>query len=474
MKRRVFCIMVTLLMAVFLWNGCKTVSDLTKGSEERNLIRLKRGSYNQAGLYSNIYYEFEVNMPEGWKGDVDDPPNVLTVNPSSKDIAQSSARKFIDIKVSVISVPPDEVLDAFITRYAETKSYERILERPSMVAGGESKKTLFYGKSESKEMKIITLFVRRENNVIIVECRALKPLFDNVEAQFGACLDSFRITGKEKPNAIPDGMMSQEEQDDDFIVYIVTTKDTPEAVAETFLGSPDRSWLIMSTNEIERLKAGERIKIPRFISYEVKAGDSLPLVAQRVLGNARYADAIRRYNGEPDMTEGSTIFIPLYVVTTPVVGETYRDIARREYNDPELADRLLQYNNLVPLESLERVKLPVFFQERFYSYTVQPNDTLAWIARWLTGDAGNYKAIAQANGIDYPYRLIVGQELQVPASLVSDPTVFDRPIPRAKSPAQQRPKATPEPETRKKESEPEPTVTPEPIPMDDPGLFDIE
>ncbi|HPQ39135.1 MAG TPA: LysM peptidoglycan-binding domain-containing protein [bacterium] len=365
MKRRCIVAIITMLIAVFLWNGCKTVTDLTKGSEERNLIRLKRGTYNAAGLYANIYYEFEVKMPEGWVGDVDDPPNVLVVNPSSKDIAQASARKFIDITVSVLRRPAEESLDSFVNRYAENKSYERILERPSMVTGGESKKILFYGRSDAKEMKIISLFVYREDSVIIVECRALKPLFDNVEAQFGACLDSFRITGKEKPNEYGDGRLSTLDQDEDYIVYIVTTKDTAEELAKDFLGSEDRAWMIMSANEIERLKAGERIRIPRFISYEVKPGDSLPLIAQRVLGDAKYADLIRGYNNDAPIAEGSTIYIPLYDVELPVVGETYRDIAQRHYSDPDLADRLLQFNNLQPLESLERVKLPIFFRERF-------------------------------------------------------------------------------------------------------------
>ncbi|HPQ40727.1 MAG TPA: hypothetical protein PLV45_10170, partial [bacterium] len=99
---------------------------------------------------------------------------------------------------------------------------------------------------------------------------------------------------------------------------------------------------------------------------------------------------------------------------------------------------------------------------------------LAWISRWLTGDAGNYRAIAEANGIEYPYRLIVGQELKVPGSLVSDPSVFDRPIPQAKPPAPRPATKTPEPKPEGERATPVPTVTPEPIPMDDPGLFDIE
>ncbi|MCD4655704.1 LysM peptidoglycan-binding domain-containing protein, partial [bacterium] len=195
---------------------------------------------------------------------------------------------------------------------------------------------------------------------------------------------------------------------------------------------------------------------------------------QKIFGDAKYAEEIQRYNGQEAIVVGKTVYIPLYSVETPVVGETYKDIARTHYGNEVLAERLLQYNNMQPLESLEHVKLPLFFKEHHYTYHVQSSDTLAWISRWLTGDASNYRAIAEANGIDYPYRLKVGQAIKVPASLVSDPTVFDKPIPRSKRPAK-KPKSTPE---NKVESEtiktPVPTVTPEPQPIEDPGLFDIE
>jgi len=306
-----------------------------------------------------------------------------------------------------------------------------------------------------------------------VECKALKPLFDNVEAQFGACLDSIKITGKVNADDMSSLLMGPGIDDEDYVLYIVSTTDTKETLAKNFLGAEDRAWMLMSLNKLEKLSAGDRIKIPRFISYEVKSNDSLPLISKRIFGDAKYADGIRQYNKDKQITEGETIQIPLYTIETPIVGETYSDLAKRHYADAKLAQRLLQYNNLQPVESLEKVKLPLFFKEQYYYYRVQSSDTLAWIARWLTGDSNNYRAIAEANNILYPYQLKVRQNLKIPASLVSDPSVFDKPIPRAKRPAKKpkRPKTDTKPSATRT---PAPTPTVKPVPIDDPGLFDIE
>jgi len=475
MKHRLLALVTVFMIIAIMWTGCKTITDLTKGSEERNLLQLKRGTLNEAGLYQNSYYEFEVKMPEGWRGTIDDPPVVLAVNPSALDIADSSARKFIRIKTNVTKHYPDQTLEQSIDRYIAGKQYERILERPSTVLGAESQKVLFYSKSQAKEMKIVALFVLRGDHLIVIECHALRPLFDNVEAQFGACLDSFRITGKVKPDDTTDSSLFRLVSGEDFVIYIVSTDDQIEELAMDFLGTADRAWLIKSTNEIEKITAGDRIKIPCFIAYDVKAGDSYPLISQKILNSTKYVSAIRAYNENIDLQVGSKINVPLYITQTPVVGETYTDIALSQYKSSKLAERLLQYNNMQPIESLEYVKLPIFFQEQYYFYKVQPSDTLAWISRWLTGDAKNYRSIAEVNSISYPYRLTVGLQLKIPASLVSDPTVFDKPIPRAKKPGR---KPTPVPakkdEAAPKKEPPKPTATPEAKPLDDPGLFDID
>lgn len=46
-------------------------------------------------------------------------------------------------------------------------------------------------------------------------------------------------------------------------------------------------------------------------------------------------------------------------------------------------------------------------------YTVQKGDTLWLIAKKVTGDGANYKAIAQKNNITNPDKIYVGQKLVI-------------------------------------------------------------
>jgi len=48
-------------------------------------------------------------------------------------------------------------------------------------------------------------------------------------------------------------------------------------------------------------------------------------------------------------------------------------------------------------------------------YTVQPGDTLSKISQQFYGSPNHYMKIAQANGIENPNLIQVGQELDIPA-----------------------------------------------------------
>ena len=61
------------------------------------------------------------------------------------------------------------------------------------------------------------------------------------------------------------------------------------------------------------------------------------------------------------------------------------------------------------------------------AYTVRAGDNLSSIARRLTGDAGLWRDIARANGIESPSDLGVGDELVVPAELLSGAAPGTRP-----------------------------------------------
>ena len=49
-------------------------------------------------------------------------------------------------------------------------------------------------------------------------------------------------------------------------------------------------------------------------------------------------------------------------------------------------------------------------------YTVQPDDSLSKISKHFYGDANKYPVIAQANNLDDPDKIKVGQKLVIPAA----------------------------------------------------------
>ena len=473
MKRSILISSFLIVLTLF-WSGCQTLSDMTVSEEERNLRRLKRGNLSDAGVYTNSFYQLEFRVPEGWTGVLNDPPEILKVMPSSKEVSQGSARKFVSINLRVMDRVEDETVEQFVEKYTSLKGYEKILERPASVYGFPSSKLLFYGKEEGKEIKISALIVLRDKMVNILECKAQKQHFDNFESKFGMCLESFKATGTDVPKPVDEKPYEAIDPATDYITYIVTPTDTLPGLAKSFLGSEERTWVIISMNESEKINAGDRLKIPRSLPYELQSGDTWQIISQKILGDPVYAEVVRDYNGKVDLATAKQIQIPLYTTETPVVGDSYVEISRRKYNDESLAQRLMEYNNLEPLDALKSVKMPIFLTDRYYVYKVQPNDSLAWIARWLTGDPNNYVRIGEVNGIEYPYRLIIGQELKIPASMVPDPTVFEKPLPKSKpteKPASQ--KAPVEP-TPKPAPDATSTATPTPRPISDTGMFDIE
>lgn len=60
-----------------------------------------------------------------------------------------------------------------------------------------------------------------------------------------------------------------------------------------------------------------------------------------------------------------------------------------------------------------------------YMHTVTANERLSDIARDLTGDADNWRAIARLNGIVDARRLAVGAVLEIPSHLVEAPSVVE-------------------------------------------------
>jgi LysM repeat protein len=468
--KRIFISANILVILSLFWAGCQTFGDMSKREEERQLRRLMRGSLDESGMYLNEHYQFRVRLPEGWPGDVGDPPEVLIVHPSSHHISRSSLRRQVTIRVNIWTREAGEGVIEFIERYSDVNQYEQVLQRPSMVEGFVSGRILFYAEKDGKPFRVMSLFVMKENEFVVVECSAPRDVYDNFESSFRTCLDSYESTREDLPE-LPDPNVTDVRSDPDaeHFDYTVAPGETLELLATLFLGHSERVWMLADLNEIDSVQAGQRILIPRTMRYEVNSRDTWRAISRRIFATGEYADTIRNFNNDIDLVAGTEVYIPLYYEETPVMGESYSDAAVRLYNDASLAKRLLDYNDLEPLGSLKKLKVPIYLKERYYIYTVQRGDSLAWIARWLTGDSSNYKQIADYNNIASPYRVIVNQQIKIPAYLVPDPGVFDRPLPRPTPRA-----ATP--------STPQPTVTPRhvstptptPRPITDPGIFDIE
>ena len=85
-----------------------------------------------------------------------------------------------------------------------------------------------------------------------------------------------------------------------------------------------------------------------------------------------------------------------------------RGVVPSEYAKNELWDAVKAVDS-----SLGDVTIDVNLQAGL-KYTVVSGDTLGKIAKRFYGDAGHYKAIAAASGIDNPDRIDVGQEVTLP------------------------------------------------------------
>lgn len=407
--------------------------------------KLKRGQFSD-GTYRNEFYEFEMNIPKGWSAKTDKPPIVLTGVPPSHEIPDPAARKFIDIQARVGSRLPGEKLEEAIQRYLQSNGFEQVSVSPGFVASAESRICAATGYWKENIIRILSLVVLQEKDVVVVQCRALRPLYDNVEAQFRYCLDSFTITTKPIRPVEPEPALRPFDPDLDSFSYIVVEGDTIETIARRFMGNENRAWIIIQNNEIEELKPGMRLKIPRTVPYRIREADDWSGISRNVLGHGKYASWLQEYNQNLEWKIGETIFIPLYTQREAQFREGYVDIAKQVYEDVDKADFLMIYNGNRSMNELDQVKLPIFLFSQFYIYKVQKGDTLAMIAAWLTGDSQKYREIAEANNLSSPYVLSPGQELKIPAVLVPDPTVLTRSRPRPQRPAETPPgKPTPTP-----------------------------
>ncbi len=474
------CLLIVLFLA-----GCQSLDQFNL-SDSMSVKKLKQGSVSANGLFTNEFFEFEFQTPPGWKSTVSDPPAVLLCRPTSKQISESSMRKFTDIQLMTREITDSEKIVDVMAAYATNHQFELILERSFSIPGADSRLGIFYGDEKGDAIKLMTLFAIFDGKLVILQCRALKSHFDKIESAFTQALDSFRILSQPIITPTPTPTPDPSDPQNDTFIYIIKIGDTGSAIAERFMGDEGRAWIIIKMNELTELKPNQRISIPRYLTYRIQPEDTYERIANKWLGNSRYGTRIQEYNKSTMLSEGQTLYIPLYLNEEPQPGEGYVNLSQRKFKSGEYVDQLMTYNDGKPLDSIGQVKIPIFLLENVYKYTVQSGDTLAGIAAWLTRNKDNYKEIASVNGLTAPYNLTAGQVLKIPGHLVSDPDVFNKPRPKMPPtpvpPPAPAPKL-PQPKEAKKDIPKEPpippafsaaTPTPLSIPIDKDGLYDID
>ncbi len=484
--RAMACIGLLTLMA-----GCASIGLFDEQDQANKMKNLKRGSISGDGLYRNEFYEFEVRLPKGWAGTVGDPPTVLRSESQDKTI-DASVRRFVSIEAIVSSCQDSDTIDMVIERYVQSnqsRGFEVLSQRDSMNLKKDARICVIGAKSKENTLKIMSLITKRDTRVVILECTALRPLFDNFESQFSYAVSNLVFTSKatEEPKATPLPRLFDPQTD--YFSYTIVEGDTLAGIAKTYMGSETHADAIKQFNNLESLTIGTSILIPRAVSYSIVAGDTYESVAKQQMQTIENAAWLKEYNEGIPWESGQTIRIPLYRLEEPLPREGYYDFSKRFFGRSDLSDFLNIYNDGKALNALSKARLPLFMFKYSYSYRVQAGDTLAKIAGWATGDPKNAKAIGQYNNLKEPFTLTTGQTIEIPRNMVKDPSVFDRiksrpkPSSRESKPTQPTKPADPQspPQTDKDSQKslptaptatPSPRPTSTPVPVDSRGIYE--
>lgn len=253
--------------------------------------------------------------------------------------------------------------------------------------------------------------------VMLSGCASVKEI--NVSQKYEDSKSWF----KEKWQAMGSKFSSSEDEDssikpddqkpDHFVYQTQWSYETLAGIAEWFTGDSENWKAIAAANpkiRPKRIAAGTRILIPakliktknlptedfaakhrlHYFEHRVKwSGETLALIAKWYTGHYENWKAIARANPglNPNrIAVGNMIYIP-----------------------PEM----IKTKNPLPRKVVAKT-LPGYF-----AHTVtEPDEKIADIARWYTGDAENRKAIASANPDIDPDFLLVGNDIYIPSALL--------------------------------------------------------
>ena len=239
-----------------------------------------------------------------------------------------------------------------------------------------------------------------------------------------------------------ESLIKSDDQNPDYLVYQTQwSYETLSGIAEWFTEDPENWKKLAAANpkvRPNRVPEGTRILIPvqlaktrkppteafaaehRINYYEHKVqwpGESLSLIAKWYTGQYANWKTLARANPglDPDRIDiGNIIYIPPESMTT---------------------QKALPY------------KMVAKSRPGYFAHTVRkPDEKLADIADWYTGDKSNAQLIAQANPDIDPEFLLVGNEIFIPSDLLKTRKPFDEEsIQVSASKAAQQPAASPAP-----------------------------
>ena len=243
------------------------------------------------------------------------------------------------------------------------------------------------------------------------------------EMNVGQKYDNSKIWFKEKWQAMGSKFSSDEDEEksikphhqkSDYFVYQTQwSYETLSGIAEWFTGDSENWKTLAAANpkvSPKRIAAGTAILIPAKLAKK----KNLPTEDFAARHRIYYFEHQVKWSGET-----------LALIAKWYTGRygNWKAIAR---TNPGLRPKRIAVGNIIyiPPEIMKTKKpLPqkVVAKTRpgYFAHTVtQPDEKIADIARWYTGNAENYKSIMEANPDIDPDILLVGNEIYIPSALL--------------------------------------------------------
>jgi hypothetical protein len=136
--------------------------------------------------------------------------------------------------------------------------------------------------------------------------------------------------------------------------HVVRKGETLASIAKDLYGRADYEFVLVGANSLDAkggtfISAGMRLEIPALGHERTALGDTWPALADRFLGSPDRANILAHANGAKPWTPpepGTEIVIPYVLRHVGSEGETVFDVAQRYLGDKMLAWQLVLFNDL--------------------------------------------------------------------------------------------------------------------------------